>query len=174
MTDVTFEGEFRQVFEDRFTSLYRYLDRLSGDSALAADIAQETFVRLYWRGALPEDPRRWLVTVAHNLLRDSRRNSARRLRLLARRDPGATLGDATPAPDAALLAAEQQRIVRAALDTMPERDRQLLLLRQEGYSYRELAAALGLLESSVGTLLARARHDFRQALSQRGHDAAAH
>lgn len=172
MADFIFEREFRQVFEDRFVSLYRYLDRLSGDPALAADVAQETFVRLYWRGAIPDNPRQWLVTVAHNLLRDSRRSVARHLRLLARRDAGTTMGDAPLAPDAALIAEETRQVVRAALNTMPERDRRLLLLRQEGYSYRELASLLSVPESNVGTLLARAKNAFRAALERGGRGAA--
>jgi RNA polymerase sigma factor (sigma-70 family) len=53
---------------------------------------------------------------------------------------------------------------RTALDSLPLRDRQLLLLRYEGYSYRELASALDLTETSVGTLLARAKDAFRRAL----------
>ena len=47
------------------------------------------------------------------------------------------------------------------IDHLPERERQLLLLRAEGYSYRDLARALDLEESSVGTLLARAKRAFR-------------
>jgi len=44
----------------------------------------------------------------------------------------------------------------------PERERRLLLLRSEGFSYRDIAAALELNEASVGTLLARARTAFRE------------
>jgi RNA polymerase sigma factor (sigma-70 family) len=53
--------------------------------------------------------------------------------------------------------------VRAAIHRLGERERQLLLLRAEGYGYRELAAALGLNEASVGTLLARAKRAFRES-----------
>ena len=51
--------------------------------------------------------------------------------------------------------------VRDAIDGMPERDRHLLLLRAEGYSYREIAVALEPNEASVGVLLARAKRAFR-------------
>ena len=164
--DGTFEVQFRQAFADRFASLFRYLDRLSGDPALSADVAQETFVRLYHRGAMPEDIGAWLVSVANNLFRDERRRVSRRVRLLAHRSPEATLGDPAPAPDAHLFSDAEIDAVRAALASMSERDRQLLLLREEGYSYRELAIALGLLESSVGTLVMRARAAFRVAVER--------
>ena len=51
--------------------------------------------------------------------------------------------------------------MRATIDRMPERERRLLLLQAEGFSYREIAAGLGIHEASVGTLLARARRAFR-------------
>jgi RNA polymerase sigma factor (sigma-70 family) len=166
--DHSFDVLFRRAFDERFRVLFRYLNRLTGDPALAADIAQDTFVRLYRRGAMPDDTGAWLVTVANNLWRDERRRVGRRLRLLAQRPPDETLADPPASPDADLLSAEQRRVVRAALDGMPERSRQLLLLRHEGYSYRELANGLGLVESSVGALLLRAKAAFRAAVEAGG------
>jgi RNA polymerase sigma factor (sigma-70 family) len=61
--------------------------------------------------------------------------------------------------------------VRAAIDRLPERERRMLLLRAEGYSYRDIAAALDLNEASVGVLLARARRAFREAYGGGGEDA---
>jgi RNA polymerase sigma factor (sigma-70 family) len=165
--DSSFEAEFRRVFESRYPSLFRYLDRLSGDPELAADVAQVTFIRLYQRGTMPEDIPGWLASVANNLVRDEHRRSARRLRLLARETAESAGDDELELPDAELVVEERRRAVRAALDTMQERERQLLLLRYEGYSYRELATALGLTESSVGTLLARAKAAFRSAFEER-------
>lgn len=162
----SFDDVFRRLFEDQFGSLFRYLDRLSGDPDLAADIAQESFVRLYRRGALPRDSRAWLVTVANNLFRDERRTSRRRRLLLVGREPERTLGDPPAAADAALILEERGRSVRRALDTLPLRDRQALLLRYEGYSYREIAAALGIAESGVGTTLVRAMASFRSAYQE--------
>ncbi len=163
-----FDSRFRQVFEDRFPALFRYLDRLTGDAELASDVAQQAFIKLYELGAMPENPRAWLVSVANNLFRDELRRSGRRLRLLKRRSPDATLGDPPLPPDSDLLPAERRQAVRSALESLPERDRQLLLLRHEGYSYRELAGALDLVEASVGTLLARATAAFRSAFEERG------
>lgn len=159
-----FDVAFRRAFDDRFAELFRYFDRLTGDPALASDIAQETFVRLYERGEMPQEIRGWLVSVGSNLLRDERRRAGRRRLLLARRAPQHTLGDAPLQPDEALLQRERQAKVRSALNGLPERDRQLLLLRYGGYSYRELAAALELTESSVGTLLMRAKVQFSRLL----------
>ena len=71
------------LFDARYKSLFRYLDRLTGDPDLAMDLAQETFVRLYRRGTMPDDPHAWLTTVATNLFRDDRRVRRRRDELIA-------------------------------------------------------------------------------------------
>jgi RNA polymerase sigma factor (sigma-70 family) len=164
-----FDWEFRHAFDEQFESLFRYVDRWSGDAALAADVAQETFIRLYHRGRLPEELRAWLVSVANNVLRDEHRRVARRERLLGRYSSTEAAEGSEQRPDADLLAEERRRAVRAALDALPSRERALLLLRHEGYSYRELGKALRIRESSVGTLLGRARERFRAVTEGRDH-----
>ncbi len=163
MTVSAFDAEFRAAFHSRFSELFRVIDRYLGDEALAADIAQETFVRLYRRGEMPDDLRAWLVSVALNQARDEQRRASRRLRLLRRRATEEPIADAAPSADNVLVSEEQRTLVRRALDTLAPRDRALLLLREEGYSYRELSVALELTETSVGTLLARAKVAFRRA-----------
>jgi RNA polymerase sigma-70 factor (ECF subfamily) len=162
----SFEAAFRACYTARFAALFSYLDRLTGDAELASDAAQEAFVRLHRRGEMPDEPAGWLVAVANNLVRDERRRVTRQLRLLSEEPTRAPSG--TPAPDAAadLERAEQIEAVRRALDQLTLRDRQALLLKHGGYSYREIAAALGLAESSVGTTLVRAGRAFREAFEE--------
>jgi RNA polymerase sigma-70 factor, ECF subfamily len=59
--------------------------------------------------------------------------------------------------------AETQTLVRAALAQLPERQTQLLLLRQMGMSYNDLAETCQVAPGSIGTLLARAARAFRDA-----------
>jgi RNA polymerase sigma factor (sigma-70 family) len=157
-----FNEAFAQLFRTEFPRLFRYLDRLSGDPDLAADLAQEAFVRLHRRGAMPEHPDLWLITVALNLFRNVRSTGARRRRLLTVARAESTLADPAPEPGETSDAAESYQRVRSTMDRLPEREREMLLLRAEGYSYRHIAAALGLKEASVGTLLARAKRAFRE------------
>ena len=163
----SFHDQFVEQFEIHYRRLYRYLDRLTGDPEQAADLAQETFVRLYRRGSLPDDTAAWVVTVAMNLFRNERSGRSRRLRLLTEARAEQVQGDPSASPLEATLADESRRQVRATIDQMPERDRRMLLLRAEGYSYREIARALELNEASIGTLLARAQRAFRQAYEER-------
>ena len=160
-----FDVAFAALFEAHHRRLLRVLVRLSGDPELAADLIQEAFVRLYRRGSLPDSPEAWLVTVALNRLRNERATQGRRLRLLVPfAEPGPVSLPPTLAEASASLAAGRR--VRAALDRLAERDRQLLVLRAEGYRYGEIAAALQIHEASVGTLLARARRAFLAAYGE--------
>lgn len=152
--------DYDRLFHLLYPSLHRYLHRLTGDADVADDIAQEAFVRLLSQ-PLPEDEARpWLFTVATNLVRDRVRKSTRRDRLLVKAPPPTPFG---PPPDE--VAERSQRIdaVRATLEKLPERDRQLLLMREEGFKYDEMASAVGVAPSSVGTLLARALKRFAEA-----------
>jgi RNA polymerase sigma factor (sigma-70 family) len=163
----SFHDCFVSLFEAHFRRLFRYLDRLSGDPDLAADLAQDTFVRLYRRGSLPDAPEAWLISVAMNLFRNARSGTSRRARLLTPERGERSHSDPPVSPDQAVLVDESRRRVRSAIDRLPERDRRLLLLHAEGYSYRDLASALGLNEASVGTLLARARRAFRERYEEK-------
>jgi RNA polymerase sigma factor (sigma-70 family) len=156
-----FHDEFAAIFDANFRRVYRYLDRLSGEPELAADLAQDTFVSLYQRGCAPDTPEAWLITVATNLLRNAQSQRARRAQLLTAARGAAVLSDPLPSPAQELDAAESCQCVRRAIDTLPERERSMLLLRAEGFSYRDIAAALQINEGSVGTLLARAKRAFR-------------
>jgi RNA polymerase sigma-70 factor (ECF subfamily) len=161
----TFQDACAGVFTAHFERLFRYLQRLSGDPDLAADLAQEAFVRLHARGAMPDETTAWLITVATNLFRNAQTMRSRRRRLLTEARAVAVLADPAPAPGQGADMGSADR-VRAAIDRMSERDRQLLLLRAEGCSYREIASALQLNEASIGTLLARAKRAFREAYDE--------
>ncbi len=161
-TTSSFHDRFVDLFEAHFRRLYRYLNRLSGEPELAADVVQEAFVKLYQRGSLPDAPEAWLITVAMNLFRNVKSTRKRRLRLLTPARGEGVQADPPPSPDQAASDRDTRRRVRFALGRLPERERSLLLLQAEGYSYREIATALALNEASIGVLLARARRTFRK------------
>jgi len=158
----SFDDRFVELFDTHYQRLVRYVDRLSGDPDLAADVAQDAFVRLYRRGAVPDTPGGWLVSVAMNLFRNVKSTKNRRLRLLTPVRGEGVLADPAPSPHEAVEASETQRHVRLAIDRLSDRDRRMLLLRAEGYSYRDIAKALDITEASIGTLLARAKREFRE------------
>ena len=156
--------DFEAQFQKLYPSLFRYLHRLTGDADVAEDIAQETFVRLL-RQSLPADEvRPWLFTVAMNLVRDHARKTERRQRLLT---TAPVLVAQSTLPDENVERAERVTRVRGALERLPVRDRQLLLMREEGFKYEEIAAVIGVAPASVGTLIARALKRFSDVYQSR-------
>lgn len=152
--------DFDALFRRLYPSLHRYAHRMTGDPDAADDIAQEAFVRLLGR-PLPEDEARlWLFTVATNLFRDRARTGKRRERLLAAGPPPFS---PLPRPDEEAERSDDVRRVREALARLAPRERQMLLMREEGFRYDEIARAAGVAPGSVGTLLARALKRFAAA-----------
>lgn len=157
--------DFEATFERHHPALFRYLHRLVGDPDVAEDIAQEAFLRLLDH-PLPEDEARpWLFTVATNLVRDRARMRKRRRRLLEE-EKGTVEPSAPDPPDTRVERVERIQTVRRALERVGERDRELLLMRQEGFRYKEIAEAVGVAPTSVGTLLARALRRFEAAFRE--------
>lgn len=157
--------DFDAAYESHHPALYRYVHRLVGDPDLAADVVQESFVRLLDHPLPDDEVRRWLFTVATNLVRDDARMRTRRQRLLVERYQRSDLSpDPAEEPDRTAVRSERIAAVRAALDELPDRDRQMLLMREEGFRYSEIAKAIDVAPGSVGTLLARALRRFIGAL----------
>lgn len=159
--------DFDSLFQKLYPSLFRYLQRLTGDADVADDIAQESFVRLLKQNLPEAEVRPWLFTVAMNLVRDHARKVERRSRLLTT----APMLVSTPAlPDEAVERSENVGSVRVILDQLSLRDQQLLLMREEGFKYEEIARVVGVAPASVGTLIARALRRFAELYEAQGHE----
>ena len=144
-----------RLFREHAHSLMRYLTRLTGDADAAADALQESFARLV-QSPPHTNPRAWLYTVATNVVREQGRANVRRGALLEAAPLDALHGDEIPTPERAYWSDENRRLVAAALATLSERDRTALLMREEGFTHEEIAAAVGTTTKSVGTVIARA------------------
>lgn len=162
----------RRLFEREYPSLVRFLYRHLGDRDQAEDLAQDAFVRLLDQH--PRNPRAWLFTVALNLARDALRGETRRashLHLVEQEYEA----ERPPSPEEATVREETAQEVRTALGALSERDRTLLLLWEERFSYRQIAETLGVAPSSIGPLLVRAQRRFLERYNhpnEEGEDAA--
>lgn len=144
------------IFDRHHGPLFRYLARLTGDPDAAADAAQEAFVRLLEQRPPPTNPRPWLFRVATNVVRDSARKSKRRKDLTHEGRASRAHGDPPRSPEGAVERETARRLVREALGALSPKERQALLMREEGFKHREIADALGTTTGSIGTLLRRA------------------
>ena len=126
----------------------------------AEDVVQETFLKLlqHLRGRGDRaNLKSWLFTVAANACRDRLRARRRWLPWRAELDRRAA-----PAPDEA----PDRRLARAAAAGLAPRDLLLISLRAQGLSYRDIGAAAGIKERSVGRLLARAVDRWKRRLDE--------
>ena len=156
------EGEFRAVFLQHYARIVAILVRLLGDLSHAEEVANDAFWRLYRQPALQVDGNvgGWLYRTATNLGIDALRASDRR-RQYEEAAGGARQEGKAAGPLDDLLREEKCRRVRAVLASIKPTQAQLLILRSSGFSYKELAEALNVKMSGIGTMLNRAEEEFR-------------
>jgi RNA polymerase sigma-70 factor (ECF subfamily) len=138
--------------------------RLCGDAALAEDIAQDAFIRVWDRLAdyRPSGNfKAWLVRIATNLTIDAMR----------KRRPVVDIDDVPlvepgQGPEAAALSSERAAAVRAALMRLPMQSRAVLVLREyQALSYREIADVLDIPLGTVKSRLNDARRRLKAELT---------
>ena len=156
------EGAFEEIFLRYYGLVYQVCLRILGRPEEAEDIAQEAFLKLYdlWpKLKIKVSLKAWLCKVALNLCYNRLRTLKRERKALESHilnDQPSTVGCSEEEEQ---LAARQE--VNAVLDLISPRDRFLINLKQLGFSYQEMADALGVKASSVGTLLTRAQERFK-------------
>jgi RNA polymerase sigma-70 factor (ECF subfamily) len=154
-----------RLFREYHEPLVRYLTRRLGDRDWAEEMVQETFLRAARQAEIVSE-RSWLFAVATNLVRDEARKDARRRQRLELLREQAKAEEAVDPEPLSMERAEEAALARRALDMLAERDREALLMREEGLDYTEIASALQLSVGSVGTTLARARRRLVEAYEQ--------
>ena len=155
----------RALFDAYHHPLVRYLTRQMGDRDWAEEIAQETFVRALKQDVIASE-RSWIFAVAMNLMRDETRRDARHRRRLELMREEAKAGSVVMPGPTSMERDEEREMARKAVAMLAERDRDALLMKEEGLSYDEIAAALDLSAASVGTTLSRARRRLMEAYEQ--------
>ena len=149
--------DVERLFRLYHAPLVRYLTRRLGDRDWAEEIAQETFLRALRQETITSE-RSWLFAVATNLVRDDARKQSRQRKHLELLRAEAEVAQANVEIEPTSMERDEERaLARQAVESLAERDRLALLMREEGLDYDEIAAALDITRSSVGTTLSRAR-----------------
>ncbi len=154
------------VYKYYMNDIYHYLLRLSNHPQTAEDLLQDTFVKAfeYLDSYQGEEVRAWLFRVAHNAYIDWYRREKRQIQtdpnLLAGLSPAVDAG-----PEAEILHSETMDLWLQATKGLPERSRQILLLRDYyEFSYQEIADILNISLSSAKVTLYRARKTIREVM----------
>ena len=154
------EPAFETIVERYRRGLMRYVSRLLAPER-AEDVVQQAFLNAYeamHRDGADLNLRPWLYRIAHNTALNALRDRALRHDQLDERINGAER------PDQTLERTQGLRDVLMAVQALPQRQRDAILLREfEGRSYEEIALALGVTDGAVRQLLNRARNSLRSA-----------
>lgn len=157
--------------------LFHYLVRSLQNEDEAADLAQETFVRVYRnRGKFNPAQRfsTWLYAMASNLVKDCYRHRIRhpQVSLDSQNEQtgsefGERFADAAASPSEVMQASERAEVVRKAVADLPEELRTPLILAEyEERSQAEIGEILGCTAKAVETRIYRARKHLREALGE--------
>jgi RNA polymerase sigma-70 factor (ECF subfamily) len=173
-SDARAAADFRSLFEGRFEELYRFAYRYVQSAETAKDLVQEAYLQI-WRQRAQVDlagpaARSYLYTVVRYQALDHLRH--RRVEERWRTEYAAPLvanaGAVLSAdPDQALAANEIARAINRTVETLPRRQRQVLLLRwQQRASYDQIAETLGISPKTVGVHLGHAIQRLRDVLAR--------
>ena len=155
--------DFEATFLENWQRIYNVLFQVVGDRAEAEDLALETFWQLYKNPpSRRENLDGWLYRVALNRGFNALRSRKRRAHYEDQAAKMAIEVDSPVDPADETEQIEQRRSVRAVLAQMKPRSAQMLVLRHSGFSYAEIAVAVKVRHSSVGTLMARDEDEFEE------------
>ena len=159
--------DFDALYRGARDDVYAYVVTLLRSPSAAEDVTAQAFERAF-RKASSYDPhkggaRAWLFGIARNAALDELRRRKRTAALAT--DPHDPVSAST---EDAVQRAVERAAVRAALATLPARDREVIALKfHAGLDNAELAAVLGVSPTNAGTLLHRAMNKLREAVDDR-------
>jgi len=162
-----------QIYVVHAMGVFRQLRYLTGDPAVAEELAQETFAQAMSHHKR-FDPGRpvvgWLHGIALNVVRKHWRKQRNTARAHERFEVVARIGVGTGSdPDSHHLRRERGRVLHAVLDDLPPRWREAFVLRElQGLSTAEAAAMLGITAENLAVRVNRARTRIREELGRRG------
>jgi RNA polymerase sigma-70 factor (ECF subfamily) len=150
--------------------LTRFLQRNWRNEAEISDLRQEAYARVYEAACreLPLRVKPFLFQTAHNLIIDRlRKQSVVSLETMADFD-WQNVSDDKPSSEAYVAARQELRLLQAALDELPPRCRQIVVMRKvEGLSQKEVARKMGVAVDTVENQLAKGMRLLTQAMSGR-------
>jgi RNA polymerase sigma-70 factor (ECF subfamily) len=156
--------DFDRLYRSAYPRVYRTLAAILGDPAEAEDCAQDAFVKAFqaWKRWRPDAPAEaWVHRIAVNRAISYRRRA--RLRTVGEllRRLGRPAGSADPAQ-----VATRPDLLTALQSIPPKLAAAIVLRHYHGYNNREIAAALGVSERTIGTRLSQAAARLREALGE--------
>jgi RNA polymerase sigma-70 factor (family 1) len=161
---------FERLFAAYADRLTRYVASYVKSWETSQDIVHDVFLQ-YWRRQQKDEPiedvAAYLYTLARNRALDYRRHQAVERRHRAQHASAPAEASVAAEGERHVLASEVGALVQRAIDALPKRQREVLLLRCEREAgYQEIAATLGIAVKTVDAHFQRAIHNLRKMLEQ--------
>jgi RNA polymerase sigma-70 factor (ECF subfamily) len=161
-------GSFDEIILPHLDAAHNLARWLVRGSDHAEDVVQEACLRAFryfgtFRGG---NPRAWLLTIVRTTaFRWLQKNRAQQLAAEFNEEIHSE-GCESLSPETVLLQRADAQLLEQAMDCLPERFREVLVLRElEGLSYKDIAEVVGVPMGTVMSTLSRARERFRHAAS---------
>lgn len=158
----------RSAYDTHSARIYGLAISASRDADVAADITQESFLRLLAevrRGRYPNDAGAWLYRVASNLLL----SRGRRLTVARRFAHKVVMPETTAeTPESVALGYAEHRALGSALGRLNRLQRAALIMAAQGLTSDEIGAHLGKSSGAIRTVLFRARRQLRRDMDREG------
>jgi RNA polymerase sigma-70 factor (ECF subfamily) len=166
---------FNSLLERHRTPVIHYLFRLVQNRAIAEELAQEVFLRVYRSREKYEPSAKfttWLFRIATNLAFNWMRDEKARKSQDSLDDEGAAgatrrIFDRQPSIETRLVREVKMSEVRDAIERLPEKQRAAVLMHKyDEMEYSQIAKVIGCSESAVKSLIFRAYESLRARLAQ--------
>lgn len=154
---------FKRFFELYFEPVYRFVRKYTEEDAIARDITQDTFIRLYERRRdfdVPEKAKSFIYITARNLCLDHLKHQKikqqyQQTQSVSKAEDPDFLHEITYQ--------ETLRILHQAIDTLPPQTRKIILLGLNGKNNNEIAETLNISVNTVKSLKKKCLHQFEGA-----------
>ena len=156
-----------RAFRDHDGALRAFLTRLLGSDADAAEVAQETYLKLHRLNAMEQvtHPKAFLFRTAVNLAKDRIKRRKRAVRGAETLDVVTLLPDRAPSAERRVLGRQALELLNQALRELPPRRRQVIVMhKMMDMSHQEIADKLGISRSMVEQHMTRALAHCRKRL----------
>jgi RNA polymerase sigma-70 factor (ECF subfamily) len=156
---------YERLYNSYHDRVYRLALRITQNTALAEDVAQEVHIKCWKNRSKLEEvasPGAWIMRVARNLAIDKLRSHRNNTELdkVAYSAPSRD-----PTPDRAAEVSNMMQILRSLIETLPIKQREIFQLRElEGMKYQEIGEILEVSVDEVKVSLFRARKKIREKL----------
>ncbi len=148
--------DFNNIYTKYYSTIYNLSCRILGNSELAKDVTQETFEKLYISITAQksfDNLKSWLYIVTVNNCTNLIKRS-NHLKEIYKNNSSVNEIDGNAEEN--LIKSEKQRIIREAINQLPEREKIIIMLYQDDLTYSEMAEILDMKKTSVGKILSRA------------------